>query len=105
VQHPARTERPRENTRTSPLRPVSATLSRIDYALLERIERGGTAVPPPDRRSGTERERFGGILDVLIFHEELGLVAVTHAGPEPSDGEGPVRAVAEGMPLAGVGRG
>jgi hypothetical protein len=69
------------------------------------IERGGTAFAPADPQSRTDRERFGEILEGLLFHEELGLVAVTRAGPDPADGEGPVRAVAEGMPLAGVGRG
>ena len=70
-------------------------LSRIDYALLERIERGETAFAPADPQSGAERERFDALLETLLLHEELGLLAVTRTGTDPADGDGPVSAVAE----------
>ena len=79
----------------SPFVPIPALLSRIDYALLERIERGEVAFAPADPQSRTSLERFNAQLEVLLFHEELGLLAVTQTGPDPADGDGPVRAVAE----------
>ena len=70
-------------------------LSRIDYALLERIERGETTFAAVDPQSRAERERFGARLEALLLHEELGLLAVTPTGPEDADGDGPLGAVAE----------
>jgi hypothetical protein len=69
-------------------------LSRIDYALLEQIERGDAAFAPSDPHSRADAERFNGTLELLLLHEELGLLAVTRTGPDGGDG-GAVGASAE----------